>query len=70
MTMTPWENDVAEAMRCAYTGWSENWPATARVLAAEVTELRAKVATAQANIHDALASVPDPGYETQVPHGV
>jgi len=41
--MTPWENDVAEAMRCALAGRSENWPATARVLHAEVTELRAKL---------------------------
>jgi hypothetical protein len=40
---TPWEDDVAEAMRCARSGRSENWPATARVLHAEVTELRAKV---------------------------
>lgn len=41
--MTPWENDVAEALRCAAAGSSDNWPATARVLAAELTEVRTKL---------------------------
>lgn len=40
---SPWDDDVAEALRCAYAGSSENWPATARVLAAELTEVRAKL---------------------------
>jgi hypothetical protein len=40
---TPWDDDVAEAVRCALAGQCENWPLTARTLAAEVQELRAKV---------------------------
>jgi uncharacterized protein with PIN domain len=40
---TPWEDDVAEALRCAYAGQAENWPLIARTLAAEVTELRDKL---------------------------
>lgn len=68
--MTPWENDVADALRCAYVGSSQNWPLTARTLAAEVTKLQAEVVRARANVRDALAGVPDLGYETQVPHGI
>lgn len=41
---TPWEDDVAEALRCAAMGTSDNWPATARVLAAELREVRSKLA--------------------------
>lgn len=40
---TPWDDDVAEAMRCAFAGRAENWPLVARTLAAEVSELRAKL---------------------------
>lgn len=40
---TPWEDDVAEAVRCALAGQCDNWPLAARTLAAEVAELRAKV---------------------------
>ena len=40
---TPWEDDVAEALRCAYAGQCENWPLAARTLAAEITELRGKL---------------------------
>lgn len=65
-----WDNDVAEALRCALLGTSQNWPLTARTLAAEVAELRAQLATARADIRDALAGIPDAGYEAQVPHGV
>lgn len=72
--MTPWEQDVATAVQQAYRGQSENWPMTARVLATEVTELRSKLFAAEqhrlADLADALAGIPDPGYETQVPHGV
>jgi hypothetical protein len=40
---TPWEDDVAEAVRCALAGQCENWPLVARTLAAEVTELHEKI---------------------------
>lgn len=41
--MTAWDDDVAEALRCALLGTSQNWPLTARTLAAEISELRAKL---------------------------
>lgn len=40
--MTAWDDDVAEAVRCALAGQCENWPLTARTLAAEVAELRSQ----------------------------
>lgn len=41
--MSAWDDDVAEALRCAQTGVSQNWPVTARTLAAEISELRSKL---------------------------
>jgi len=38
--ITPWDNDVAEAVRRAYAGVSDNWPLTARTLATELAEVR------------------------------
>lgn len=38
-----WDDDVAEALRCALLGTSPNWQLTARTLAAEISELRAKL---------------------------
>jgi hypothetical protein len=67
---TPWEDDVAEALRCAHAGRCENWPLVARTLAAEVAELRTKVQLGMATLADLQASVPDPGYDTEVPNGV
>lgn len=59
--MTLWEKDVAAAMLAATAGQGD--ADTSRVLAAEVHRLRA-------DLCGASTLEPEPGHETQVPHGV